>query len=159
VILVIGAGAVGSFIGATLAGGGCDVTVLGRRASSPDGVRSASGSTKVTVAGRDGDPSRRGRASRLGRRTRDAPELIITAVKMNDLGGAIETAARWPDAPVLAVENGMGADEMLRRPDRPHRGLAHGLGRARSRVVIWLFHLDNIQRLLAGTERTIDQRT
>lgn len=26
-------------------------------------------------------------------------------------------------------------------------------------ALIWLFHLDNIQRLLAGTERTIDQRT
>lgn len=25
-------------------------------------------------------------------------------------------------------------------------------------ALIWLFHLDNIQRLLAGTERTIDQR-
>lgn len=118
-ILVIGAGAVGSFIGATLAGGGCDVTVLGRRASSPDGVRSASGSTKVTVAGpgtatRVAEVALAGSADELA----DAPELIITAVKMNDLGGAIETAARWPDAPVLAVENGIGADEMLRTAGR-----------------------------------------
>ena len=84
-ILVIGAGAVGSFIGATLAGGGCDVTVLGRRASSPDGVRSASGSTKVTVAGpgtatRVAEVALAGSADELA----DAPELIITAVTSSD---------------------------------------------------------------------------
>jgi hypothetical protein len=124
-------------------------TACGRRAAARRSRSLAGTATRVAEVGLAGS------ADELA----DAPELIITAVKMNDLGGAIETAARWPDAPVLAVENGMGADEMLRRPDRPHRGLAHGLGRARSRVVIWLFHLDNIQRLLAGTERTIDQRT
>ena len=32
---------------------------------------------------------------------------------MPDLAGAIETAAAWPDAAVLAVENGVGADELL----------------------------------------------
>jgi len=26
-------------------------------------------------------------------------------------------------------------------------------------VLIWLFHFDNIERLMAGRERTIDQKT
>ena len=92
-ILVIGAGAVGTFLGATLEAGGEEVQLVRRRAQ-PD---SAAGS-------------------------QESPEIILVAVKMPDLGGAIETAARWPDATVVAVENGVGADQLL-LATRPAGGL------------------------------------
>jgi 2-dehydropantoate 2-reductase len=93
VILVIGAGAVGSFLGATLAEAGEEVELFGR-GRGPD-----------SVAG--------------------TPRLILIAVKMPDLDGAITTAEAWPDVPVLAVENGVGADEAL-LARRPNGGLIAG---------------------------------
>jgi len=93
VIVVIGAGAVGSFLGATLAQAGEKVELLGR------------GSRADSVAG--------------------TPRLILIAVKMPDLAGAITTAQAWPEAPVLAVENGIGADEAL-LAGRPRGGLIAG---------------------------------
>ena len=42
------------------------------------------------------------------------PDVVILAVKMPDVDGAIETAGAWPAVPVLAVGNGVGADEVLR---------------------------------------------
>jgi len=92
-ILVIGAGAVGTFLGATLAAGGEQVK-LARRREQPD----------VTAGGSE------------------PPEIILVAVKMPDLGGAIETAARWPAATLVAVENGLGADQLL-LATRPAGGL------------------------------------
>ncbi len=95
-ILVIGAGAVGSFLGATLAAGGEQVQLLPR--TSPAGVHAV---------------------------VHETPELILVAVKMPDLAGAIATAAAWPDAMVLAVENGVGADQEL-LATRPAGGLIAG---------------------------------
>ena len=119
-ILVIGAGAVGSFLGYTLASGGETVQLL--RRNGPPGaqretlaVRAPTGSrepVQVTVAGSPAD-------------VQDAPDLVLIAVKMPDLAGAISTAANWLGATVLAVENGVGADAMLRRM-RPISGLIAG---------------------------------
>ena len=92
-ILVIGAGAVGSFLGETLAAAGEKVHLL-RRDEPPGSV--------------GGDP-----------------DLILIAVKMPDLAGAIATAQAWPGVPVLAVENGVGADRAL-RDGRPAGGLLAG---------------------------------
>src|SRR5438034_527826 len=41
------------------------------------------------------------------------PDILLFAVKMPDLPGALETAAHWPAATVLAVENGVGADDLI----------------------------------------------
>jgi 2-dehydropantoate 2-reductase len=119
VILVVGAGAVGSFIGATLAAGGRDVTLLGRAMSAPAGSRAAGVSREIALVG-PGDETRSAAVTLAGsvEALSTAPELLVTAVKMNDLDGAIETIARWPDVPVLALENGIGADEMLRAAGR-----------------------------------------
>ena len=38
---------------------------------------------------------------------------MILAVKLFDLEAALETAARWPDAPVLTVQNGVGAEAIV----------------------------------------------
>ena len=107
-ILVIGAGAVGSFLAWTLAGGGEEVQLL-RRHGAP-GAR-----TERLIAG---GPTGAGEARQVGvagspESVAGAPELILLAVKMPDLAGAIETAAAWPDATLLAVQNGVGADALL----------------------------------------------
>ncbi len=119
-ILVIGAGAVGSFLAWTLVRGGEVVELL--RRGGPDGPAPGTlvvahdsgptGSVGVTVAGSPGAVS-------------TAPELILLAVKMPDLAGAIETAAAWPEATILAVQNGVGADELL-AARRPAGGLIAG---------------------------------
>jgi len=120
VILVIGAGAVGSFLGWTLASGGEDVQLLrrGRAAGATtetltiEGDPGPSGSVEVAVAG---SPEA----------VQDAPDVILVAVKMPDLAGAIATAGQWPDATILAVQNGVGADQLI-DAQRPAGGLIAG---------------------------------
>jgi 2-dehydropantoate 2-reductase len=120
VILVIGAGSVGSFLGWTLASSGQEVQLL--RHHGPAGSRSEA----LTVAG----PSAPGvpvQVTVAGSpdAVRGTPEVLLIAVKMSDLAGAIETAATWPGATVLAVENGVGADALL-GSRRPISGLIAG---------------------------------
>lgn len=112
-IVVIGAGAVGSFLGGTLAAAGHQVTLLRRRAiqaqqeqltiRDPDGRERT---VTVTVAGSAASMAQ-------------PPDLVVVAVKMPDLPGAIDTVAAWPAATVLAVQNGVGADDLIvaGRPD------------------------------------------
>ncbi|MGZ8437974.1 MAG: ketopantoate reductase family protein [Candidatus Limnocylindrales bacterium] len=107
-IVIVGGGAVGTFLGLTLAGAGEDVVVIRRGA--PPGLRRMA----ITVEG----PGRASRTADLSVASTPAavssrPDVVVLAVKMPDLDGAIATAATWPDAPVLAVGNGVGADEML----------------------------------------------
>ena len=107
-ILVIGAGAVGSLLGWTLARAGEPVALLRRGGPieehpeplSVAGAAAPASSVQVHVAGSPAGLS-------------DVPEIIIVAVKMPDLAGAIATAAAWPEATVVAVENGVGADDLL----------------------------------------------
>jgi 2-dehydropantoate 2-reductase len=106
VAVVVGAGAVGSFLGGTLAAAGWDVTLLGRRGGG-DGSPSA-----LVIEG----PKRRRKTVSV--RRIDVPEaapanpdLVILAVKMFDLVGALEVAARWPDVPLVTAENGIGAED------------------------------------------------
>ena len=55
------------------------------------------------------------------------PGCIVLAVKVFHLDGALETAARWPDAALLTVQNGVGAEELARAARRAPvlAGLAH----------------------------------
>jgi 2-dehydropantoate 2-reductase len=120
VILVIGAGAVGSFLGWTLASGGEDVQLLRRggpaaaagETLSVEGVVGPSGAVEIAVAG---SPEA----------VTGTPDVILIAVKMPDLAGAVATAARWPEATILAVQNGIGADELI-DAERPGGGLIAG---------------------------------
>ncbi len=105
-VVVIGPGAVGSFLGGTLAAAGHDVTLLGRTAGT------GSTTSPLILEGPDGSrtvPVRRTVDSLAG-----APDLVIAAVKTFDLAGALTTAAGWPDAPLLTVQNGVGAEEAAR---------------------------------------------
>jgi 2-dehydropantoate 2-reductase len=110
-VLVIGSGAVGSFLGGTLAAAGHEVVLLDRR------VLGGEDATRLRIEGPDGpvtvpvqrvvDPA-----------AVAEPGLILLAVKAFHLGGALETAARWPDTPLMTVQNGVGAEEQARAARR-----------------------------------------
>ena len=107
VAVVVGAGAVGSFLGGTLAAAGWDVTLLGRRGG-------GDGSTTPMVI--DVPKGRRTtvRVRRVGapEAAPTAPDVVIVAVKMYDLAGALEVAARWPALPLATAQNGVGAEAL-----------------------------------------------
>ena len=118
-IVVIGAGAVGSFLGETLALAGHDVTLIRRRIS-------GTGREELRLRDRDGmertvDVATAGSAGDIAA----APDLVLLAVRMPDLAGALDAAAGWPEATVLAVQNGVGADDQIRAA-RPDGGMIAG---------------------------------
>ncbi len=112
-VLVVGAGAVGSFLGALLGSVGDDVTLV--RIFEPDSERPIDlvrpDGRRVTI------PVRR------VTRTQDAPapDLILVAVKMPALRDALSPTLLWPSVPTLTVENGIGAEEIAAqvRPGAP----------------------------------------
>src|SRR5206468_8378145 len=104
-VVVVGAGAVGTFLGAVLAKGGADVTLLGR-----SDAPAARGAVRLEEPG--GDDTAEVQVTLAGARTEpvDPPDLVILAVKLFDLESSLGVAARWPDAAVLTVQNGVGAE-------------------------------------------------
>lgn len=106
-VVVVGAGAVGSFLGGTLAAAGHDVTLLARRSTGVPGpgtlVIDGPGGRRTVPVRRITDPSA----------APAAPGLVVLAVKAFDVPAALETAARWPDAPLLAVQNGVGSEAVV----------------------------------------------
>ena len=105
VAVVVGAGAVGSFLGGTLAAAGWDVALVRRHGGSEavpgplaiDGPKRRHVSVSVRRAGSvDQAPAN--------------PDLVILATKMFDLASALEASARWPDAPLATAQNGIGAE-------------------------------------------------
>jgi 2-dehydropantoate 2-reductase len=111
-VLVVGPGAVGSFLGGTLAAAGHDVTLLGRH------TVSGAHATSLLLAEPDGTrtvPVRRvARAADIDRPVLDVRDLVILAVRQMDIEAALEAAARWPDVPLMTVQNGVGAEELAR---------------------------------------------
>ena len=111
--LVVGAGAVGSFLGALLGSAGHDVTLI--RIFEPDSER------PLTLVRPDG--SRTTVPVHRFTRTEDAPapDFILVAVKMPVLREALVPTLRWPNVPTLTVENGIGAETTAAelRPDAP----------------------------------------
>ena len=107
-VVVIGPGAVGSFLGGMLAAAGHEVTLLGRSLREDDHadrllVEEPGGTREVPVrraTSPDSVPA--------------APGLVIVAVKTFHLPAALVTAAAWPDVPLLTVQNGTGAEELAR---------------------------------------------
>jgi 2-dehydropantoate 2-reductase len=105
--LVVGPGAVGSFLAAVLARGGADVTLVGRGGAPAEAaelrLEDTTGPADVRVArgGVESVPAA-------------PPDLVVLAVKAFDLEAALATATRWPGAPLLTVQNGVGAEEAAR---------------------------------------------
>jgi 2-dehydropantoate 2-reductase len=111
--LVVGAGAVGSFLGALLGSVGHEVTLI--RIFEKDSER------PLTLVRPDG--SRATIPVHRFTKTADAqaPDLILVAVKMPALRDALAPTLRWPGVPTLTVENGIGAEVIAAevRPDAP----------------------------------------
>lgn len=106
-VLVIGSGAVGSFLGGMLAIAGHEVVLLDRRELGGDDagrvrIEGPGGAAHAPVT-RATDPAAAG-----------DPGLILVAVKAFHLDGALDTARAWPDVPLLTVQNGVGAEEQAR---------------------------------------------
>ena len=112
-VLVVGAGAVGSLLGALLGTVGWDVTLV--RIFEPDSER------PLILIRPDG--ARATIEVHRFTRTADAPapDLILVAVKMPALREALAPTLRWPAVPTLTVENGVGAEEIAAevRPAAP----------------------------------------
>ena len=106
VAVVVGAGAVGSFLGGTLAASGWDVTLV-RRSACGDGSREP-----LVIVG----PKGRRVATSVRRvatadRAPEHPDLVILAAKMFDLPSTLGAAGRWPDVPLATAQNGVGAED------------------------------------------------
>ena len=119
-VLIVGGGAVGSFLGWALASGGRDVAIVRRQlAGGPVradlAVVESAGLSRTANVLEVRDP---GELS-------SAPELILFAVKMYDLDAAIGACAAWPKAPALTVQNGVGAEELV-LGQRPATGVIAG---------------------------------
>jgi 2-dehydropantoate 2-reductase len=115
-IAIVGRGAVGSFLGAILALGGEEVLLVGRG-------NAAAARHTLDLAERDGGV-RRASVRTAGSAALDAigaPDLAILAVKQPTLPDAIASIARWPEAPTLTIQNGIGAEALVSaaRPDAP----------------------------------------
>jgi 2-dehydropantoate 2-reductase len=107
-VLVVGAGAVGSYLGWAVAAGGGRTTLVRRsfageatetsqlRLVHPDGTE-----TTVEV----------GVARSVEEAAALAPDLVVLAVRQYDLGDALASLAAVPDVPLLTAQNGVGAEE------------------------------------------------
>ena len=113
-LLVVGGGAVGSFLGTLLALEGYDLTLV--RPVGP-----GKGVAPITLLRPDGE--RRSVVVNRVLRVEDAPEpdLILVGVKMPVLAEALAPTLRWPRVPTLTVQNGIGAEEIAAqvRPQAP----------------------------------------
>ena len=106
-VVVIGGGAVGSFVGSLIAGAGVRVTLVGRPGSD------ARGPAEIVVRTPDGG-IRRARVERSdGTAGLERPAFIVLAVKMPDLPAAIEACGAWPAVAVVTLQNGLGAEELV----------------------------------------------
>ncbi|HEX7491459.1 MAG TPA: 2-dehydropantoate 2-reductase N-terminal domain-containing protein [Candidatus Limnocylindrales bacterium] len=115
--LVVGAGAVGSLLGALLGSVGHDVTLV--RIFEPSSERPLvlirPDGSRVTIP-----------VHRVTHTTdASAPDLILVAVKMPALSEALAPTLRWPGVPTLTVENGIGA-EVIAGEIRPHAPMIAG---------------------------------
>lgn len=119
-ILVVGAGAVGSFLGGTLAAAGDEVAIL-RRGREPAATRGALALVGPRSERREVEVLWVASAGSVPW----SPELIVLAVKLYDLPAAVDAVAAWPSAPILTVQNGIGAEEEV-AARRPAAGLLAG---------------------------------
>jgi 2-dehydropantoate 2-reductase len=135
-VVVVGAGGVGSLLGWALAAEGGEVTLVRR------GTRRPSGTERLVVVRPDG--SRAETSVTMANRPADAGDVdvFLVAVKQHDLPAAIDHLAAIPGAPVVTVQNGIGAEEAVAaaRPGAPlvAGSVTASVERARDGVLHWL---------------------
>jgi 2-dehydropantoate 2-reductase len=108
-VIVVGAGAVGSLFGARLAAAGHDVLLVGRPAHA-----AAIRTDGLKLEGRPESTYRVGAVERLP--SHAEADAILLTVKSYDIGTAaraIGEAVR-PPVPVLALQNGLGVESLVR---------------------------------------------
>lgn len=106
--LVVGGGAVGTLLAWALATGGRDVAVVRRRHEGPPAPERV---VVTDVAGMRREATVT--AVRAAADLQEAPEVIVFAVKMFDLPGAVDACAVWPASVALTVANGIGAEAIV----------------------------------------------
>lgn len=106
--LVVGGGAVGTMLAWALAEGGRDVAIVRRRHDGPPAAERVA-VTDVAGVRREATIT----AVRTPADLAGAPEVIVFAVKMFDLPGAVDACAVWPMAVALTVANGIGAEAIV----------------------------------------------
>ncbi|HET7028312.1 MAG TPA: 2-dehydropantoate 2-reductase N-terminal domain-containing protein, partial [Candidatus Limnocylindrales bacterium] len=108
-VVVVGRGAVGSFLGATLALGGEEVVLAGR------GDWPIEPPARLAIVERDGTVRettvRTIGAASLG--TLGEPDLVILAVRQPSLPDGLRSIEGWPATATLTVQNGIGAEELV----------------------------------------------
>jgi len=107
-LLVVGGGAVGSFLGTLLAEQGYDLTLV--RPFGP-----GKGRGPITLVRPDGRRHSPVVDRVLGAEDASEPDLILAGVKMPVLAEALAPTLRWPKVPTLTVQNGIGAEEIAAR--------------------------------------------
>jgi 2-dehydropantoate 2-reductase len=116
-ILVVGTGAVGSLLGWALADAGEAVTVVRRSARASDRSTAPVSETRGSITIRRPDGS--GSTAAVGvvgaidaaAHTAEPPEVILVAVRQHDLAGVLRDLAVLPDAVLMTVQNGIGAED------------------------------------------------
>ena len=106
-VVVLGAGAVGTLLGGLLASAGADVVLVDPWVA-PDAA------DDVVIH----EPDGRRVATRVRRAASPAtltaaPDLVVLAVKTFDLAGALDDLRAWPATPVLTIQNGVGAEDLV----------------------------------------------
>jgi len=106
-VAVLGAGAVGTLLGGLLASTGADVILVDPRVGPDAG-------DEVVIH----EPGGRRVAAHVGRATAAAalaaaPDLAVLAVKTFDLAAALDDLRAWPATPVLTIQNGVGAEDLV----------------------------------------------
>ena len=114
-VVVIGGGAVGSFLAALIARSGNRVVLVGRPGT---GARDPAA---IVVRAPDGGIRRVSLERVDGTAGVDRPAYVVLAVKMPDLVAAVEACGAWPDVAVVTLQNGIGAEELVAaaRPEAP----------------------------------------
>ncbi|MEO0322222.1 MAG: 2-dehydropantoate 2-reductase [Myxococcota bacterium] len=111
-VLVFGAGAIGGYVGASLAAAGVPVALVGRRWL----LHAARGGIRLTdFAGRDAEVASQDLAL-LERPPPALPRVVLLTVKSKDTRAAAETLAPAlpKDGVVVSLQNGVGNPETLR---------------------------------------------
>ena len=103
-VLVVGAGAVGSFLGWAVRAGGGSTTLVrrGRDAPGPERLVAVPPTGEPVAVDVDLVPEAAG--------ADDAPDLVIVAVKQYDVASAVAALDALAGVPVLTVQNGIGAE-------------------------------------------------
>ena len=105
-VLVVGAGAVGSFLGWAVAAGGGETTLVRRAFDGTPGAR-----TPLRLVRPDGTEAPVDVGVVRSVADAPAPDLVIVAVRQYDLPAALDSLAVLPDVALLTAQNGVGAEE------------------------------------------------